>query len=122
MIGLRLRHDSKQYGLLSFLVPLEDGYHQSSMQLVSFFPENRTVATTNGQPTIDQIPGASATFHSQADLEELEAIHTKKIADLSDSPTALNSNADVIREVDAFNDRYFRHLVERGVMIECFDQ
>lgn len=117
-VALRARHRSGQQIIQCLFAVAEEGHQHSQTQFVTFLSGGRTVGTTNGRPTIDRIPGASATYHPGLKFEQLETIHLQKLSNMPDCPIPIHSNADMIRELDSLSDRYFQHMVARGVMTE----
>jgi hypothetical protein len=117
-VAVRMRHESGSHLLRSLFGFATGGARQTQEQLLTFLPDSATTGTTNARPTFDHIPRASETYHPGKTLHELVEIHQRKLVDLADQWTVLRDRSDMIREVDALSDRYFAHMVHRGVMRE----
>ncbi len=121
-VVLRARHRNGQQ-LFHSAISVDDNSHRvSETLLMTFFPDSRTIGTSDGRKTLDRAPGASATYHPSATLEQLESFHSRKLQERFEQPILLQSTTDVIREIDSLMDRYFQHMTERGVLTECDTQ
>lgn len=115
---LRSRHTSGKYILQTLFSFNELGENQAQYQLVTFLVQDRTLATVNGRPTLDRIPGASATYHPHADLTTLISLHDCKVAELDTHLIWINNLDEMVLQVDALATRYFKHMLQRGILTE----
>lgn len=115
---LRARHTSGMFILQSLLGLHENGYKRAEHQLVSFRNHDRTFASTNGRQTLNRIPGSAAMYYPQTNLQTLIQKHESQLKSISDSVIRMNSNQDMARMVDALQERFFRHMVARGIYTE----
>lgn len=115
---LRARHTSGMFILQSLLGLHESGRKRAEYQLVSFQNHERTFASSNGRQTLDRIPGSTAMYYPQANLRTLIQKHEAQLKLISDSVIRINSNQDMARMVDALQERFFRHMVARGIYSE----
>ena len=117
-VAMRSRHNSGSHILQSLISFTPHGAQQTQEILVTFHRDSRTTATTNGRPNLDLIPSASATYHPGKSFHQLVIIHTRKLEGGTDDTVVIRNNDDMVREFDAMSERYFSHMVQRGVMKE----
>lgn len=115
---LRARHVSGMFILQSLLGLHENGCTRAEHQLVAFRDHERTFATTNGRQTLNRIPGSSAAYYPQANLRTLIQKHESRLEPIIDSVIRMGSNQEMARLVDALQERFFRHMVTRGLYTE----
>lgn len=94
----------------------------TSTVLGSYLPDERTAGTADYGRTFDLIPGVSARYHRGASLSDLQHHHAGHLEHLGITPIPLRCNDDVLRELEQFDERYFGHMVARGVMREVLEE
>lgn len=117
--AVRARHADGSYLLIAILTAAkDDSWSNCNLSLVTFLPGEQTIATAGHTRGFDPVPGATATYHPGASLEQLHELHTIKLNELNTTPVLLHSRSDVVRELEFLDERWFNHMIARGVVSE----
>ena len=117
-VAMIARHTNGTHSIQSLFGFDSSGAQQAKDQLISFLSADKIVATSNGRRTFDSLPSVSATYHPNTELREISDIHNRKLFELKDQLIPLSTNIDMCDRVDSYKERFFNHMIKRGVYVE----
>ena len=94
------------------------GIAHSEDSVVSYFNSGRGISTTNGSRNFDPSPGVLRHSLPNAKVVELLRAHECLLQSESAEPLKISSRQDMVREMDAFQNRFFDYMIQRGLYEE----
>jgi hypothetical protein len=116
----RCRHRDRRF-IFQSLCSFNQSALSAEQQIVSFFADGSTLATSNGRPKYNRQPTSEAYYYLGKPLTALLEAHRAALANHQDSPVPVGSRTELIRRVDAMTVRFFDFMVGRGVFEEAVE-
>ena len=118
-VCVRSYHRNGRCLVQHFVAAQSTGIANREDSVVSFFDSGRAMGTTNGSRNFDSQPGHLRQFLPNAKVAELLRAYEHRLQLDSTEPLRISSRQDLVREMDAFTNRFFDYMIQRGLYEEA---